>query len=198
MVDTTLLNKLGLIYKFLSDNSLIAMVLLLIAVIIMDLLYGRNKKSTKTLYIVIILLAIVYILMCYYKPFINIIDTYIANIFRLTYFPSIIEYFSMILITILIQIISIKKYSGFTKHMNIWVGIFIEVLFIVNVIAMNNITVNLSSLTSIYENDLLLSIFQTTGIIFMIWIILNLLIFLVSLFLSDGIEMPKLNKDYYE
>ena len=38
MVDTTILNKLGLIYKFLSDNSLIAMVLLLIAVIIMDLL----------------------------------------------------------------------------------------------------------------------------------------------------------------
>lgn len=136
--------------------------------------------------------------MCYYKPFINIIDTYIANIFRLTYFPSIIEYVSMILITILIQIISIKKYSGFTKHMNIWVGIFIEVLFIVNVIAMNDITINLSSLTSIYENDLLLSIFQTTGIVFMIWIILNLLIFLVSLFLSDGIEMPKLNKDYYE
>ena len=39
MVDTTILNKLGLIYKFLSDNSLIAMVLLLIAVIIMDLLF---------------------------------------------------------------------------------------------------------------------------------------------------------------
>ena len=198
MVDTTILNKLGLIYKFLSDNSLIAMVLLLIAVIIMDLLYGRNKKSTKTLYIVIILLAIVYILMCYYKPFINIIDTYIANIFRVTYFPSIVEYVSMILVTILIQIISIKKCNGFTKHMNIWVGVLIEVLFIINVIAMNNITVNLSSLTSIYENDLLLSIFQTTGIIFMIWIILNLLIFLVSMFLSDGIEIPKLNKDYYE
>lgn len=198
MVDTTILNKLGLIYKFLSDNSLIAMVLLLIAVIIMDLLYGRNKKSTKTLYIVIILLAVVYILMCYYKPFINIIDTYIANIFRVTYFPSIVEYVSMILVTILIQIISIKKCNGFTKHMNIWVGVLIEVLFIINVIAMNNITVNLSSLTSIYENDLLLSIFQTTGIIFMIWIILNLLIFLVSMFLSDGIEIPKLNKDYYE
>lgn len=198
MVDTTLLNKLGLIYKFLSDNSLIAMVLLLIAVIIMDLLYGRNKKSTKTLYIVIILLAIVYILMCYYKPFINIIDTYIANIFRITYFPSIIEYVSMLLITILIQIISIKKCNKVTKHINIWVGIIIEILFIINVIAMNNITVNLNSLTSIYENDLLLSIFQTTGIIFMIWIILNLLIFLVSMFLSDGIEMPKLNKDYYE
>lgn len=198
MVDTTIINKLGLIYKFLSDNSLIAMVLLLIAVIIMDLLYGRNKKSTKTLYIVIILLAVVYILMCYYKPFINIIDTYIANIFRVTYFPSIVEYVSMILVTILIQIISIKKCNGFTKHMNIWVGVLIEVLFIINVIAMNNITVNLSSLTSIYENDLLLSIFQTTGIIFMIWIILNLLIFLVSMFLSDGIEIPKLNKDYYE
>ena len=122
MVDTTILNKLGLIYKFLSDNSLIAMVLLLIAVIIMDLLYGRNKKSTKTLYIVIILLAVVYILMCYFKPFINIIDTYISNIFRITYFPSIIEYFSMILITIVIQVISIKKCSKVTKHINIWIN----------------------------------------------------------------------------
>jgi len=198
MVDTTLLNKINLIYKFLCDNSIIALVILLIVVIIMDLLYGRNKKNTKILYITIIILALIYIFLSYYKPFLNIIDVYISNIFRITYFPSIIEYFTMILITILLQIISVMKCNKVLKNINIWVGIIIEMLFITNLIAMNNITVNLNSLTSIYENDLLLSLFQITSIIFMVWIIINLLVYIVSLFLPNEIEIPKLNKKYYE
>lgn len=198
MVDTTLYNKINLIYKFLSDNSLVALVLILIAVIIMDLLYGKNKKNTKMLYVAIIVLSLVYIILSYYKPFINIIDTYIANIFRITYFPSIIEYVSMILITIFIQIISVKKFNKVLKNINLWIGIIIETLFIVNIMAMSGITIDLNSVTSIYENDLLLSIFQITGIIFMLWIILNLLIYIVSIFLNEKIEIPKLNDDYYE
>lgn len=198
MVDTNFLEKINLIYSFLKDNSLYALVLLLTLVIIMDLIYGNNKKNTKILYIVIISLGLIFIGLDYYKPLFNIIDVYIANIFRMSYFPSIIEYFSMILITIAVQVISFKKGNKVVKNINLWIGILLEVLFIVNVMAMKNINVDLTSITSIYENDLLLSIFQITSIIFMLWIIVNLLIILVSMFLSNRIEMPKLNKDYIE
>lgn len=198
MVDTTLINKMSLVYKFLSDNSLIGLILLLILVIVMDLMYGRNKKETKVLYLVIILLMVVFILLSYYKPFINIVDVYISNVFRLAYFPSIIEYFSMILITVIIQIISFKKCNKVLKNINLWIGLVIECLFIVNVVAMNGITVDLNTITSIYENDLLLSLFQLTGIIFMLWIIMNLLVYIVSSFLETKIEMPKIREDYYE
>lgn len=196
MVDIGFLDKLKLIYEFIESNSLILLVLLLIIVIILDLLYGKNKKETKLLYITIIGLTILYIIFSYYKPFLNIVDVYIENIFRLSYFPSIIEYFTMLLITIVIQIISCKKCSKVQKNINLWVGIFIESLFIINVIAMNNITVDLNSITSLYENNLLLSIFQISSIVFMIWIIINILTFIVSLYLSDRIEMPKLNNEY--
>lgn len=196
MVDTGIFDKINLIYQFLKDNSLIFLVLLLIITIILDLLYGKNKKDTKILYGFIIALLLIYTMFSYYKPLLNIVDVYITNIFKLAYFPSIIEYFSMILITILIQIISIKKCNSVQKNINIWVGILIEILFIINVIAMNNITVDLNSVVSIYENDLLLSIFQLTGIIFMIWIIINLLTFIVSLYLTDRIELPKLSDEY--
>lgn len=198
MVDTTLINKISLVYKFLSDNSFIGLILLLILVIVMDLMYGKNKKETKILYLVIILLMVVFILLSYYKPFINIVDVYISNVFRLAYFPSIIEYFSMILITVIIQIISFKKCNKILKNINLWIGLVIECLFIVNVVAMNGITVDLNTITSIYENDLLLSLFQLTGIIFMLWIIMNLLVYIVSSFLETKIEMPKIREDYYE
>ncbi len=198
MVDTTLINKISLVYKFLSDNSFIGLILLLILVIVMDLMYGRNKKETKVLYLVIILLMVVFILLSYYKPFINIVDVYISNVFRLAYFPSIIEYFSMILITVIIQIISFKKCNKILKNINLWIGLVIECLFIVNIVAMNGITVDLNTITSIYENDLLLSLFQLTGIIFMLWIIMNLLVYIVSSFLETKIEMPKIREDYYE
>ena len=196
MVDTGMFDKINLIYLFLKDNSLIFLVLLLIVAIILDLLYGKNKKETKVLYGFIIALLLIYTMFSYYKPLINIVDIYITNIFKLAYFPSIIEYFSMILITIVIQILSIKKCGNINKNINIWVGIIIELLFIVNIIAMNGINIDLNNVITIYENDLLLSIFQLTGIIFMIWIVINILTFIVGLYLTDRLELPRLNDDY--
>lgn len=198
MVDTTILNKLSLIYEFLKDNSLITLILLLLVVIVLDLLYGNNKRDTKILYIVVITLLILFICLMYYKPLMNVFDIYITNIIKITYFPNIIEYTTMILITIILQIISFKKKIGFIKHFNIWIALIIEVLFIINIIALNGINIDLNNVTSIYENDLLLSIFQVTGIIFMLWIIINILTFIVNIYLEDKIEMPKLSKDIYE
>lgn len=196
MVDTNIIDKLSLIYKFLSNNSLVFLVILLIVAILLDYLYGKNKLETKILYIIILGLIIVYGLFDFYKPLFNIIDVYITNIFKLAYFPSIIEYFSMILITIILQIISVKRLNKIHKNVNLWVGFIIEVLFIINIVAMKNITVDLYKITSIYENDLLLSIFQITSIIFMIWVVINIIIYMIKLFIVNRIEIPKLNDDY--
>ena len=163
----------------------------------LDFIYGNNTKQTKILYICIMILILVYGLFEYYKPLLNILDIYITYIFKLTYFPSIIDYFSMIIITIIVEIYSIKKLNSVQKNINIWISIIIELLFIINIIALNNINIDLNNITSIYENDLLLSIFQISSIIFMIWIIYNLLTYLIKSFLNKRIEMPKLN-DYYE
>lgn len=197
MVDTTLLDKLNLIYKFVKDNSFTFLIVLLIIIILLDFIYGNNTKQTKILYICIMILILVYGLFEYYKPLLNILDIYITYIFKLTYFPSIIDYFSMIIITIIVEIYSIKKLNGVQKNINIWISIIIELLFIINIIALNNINIDLNNITSIYENDLLLSIFQISSIVFMIWIIYNLLTYLIKSFLNKRIEMPKLN-DYYE
>ena len=196
MVDTTLLDKLNLIYKFLSDKSIIMLIMLLVLVILLDFIYGNNNKQTKFMYIIILSLILIYGLFEYYKPLLNILDTYITYLFKLTYFPSIIEYMSMIFITIFIEIYSIKKLSKVQKNINIWVSFVIEVLFVINVIALKNINIDLNSITSIYENDLLLSIFQVSSIIFMVWIIFNLLTYLIKSFVNSRIEMPKLNDNY--
>ena len=196
MVDTTLLDKLNLIYKFLSDKSIIMLIILLVIVIILDFTYGNNNKQTKFMYIIILSLILIYGLFEYYKPLLNILDTYITYLFKLTYFPSIIEYMSMIFITIFIEIYSIKKLNKVQKNINIWVSFIIEVLFVINVIALKNINIDLNSITSIYENDLLLSVFQISSIIFMIWIIFNLLTYLIKSFVNSRIEMPKLNDNY--
>lgn len=196
MVDTTLLDKLNLIYKFLSDKSIIMLIILLVIVIILDFTYGNNNKQTKFMYIIILSLILIYGLFEYYKPLLNILDTYITYLFKLTYFPSIIEYMSMIFITIFIEIYSIKKLNKVQKNINIWVSFIIEVLFVINVIALKNINIDLNSITSIYENDLLLSVFQVSSIIFMIWIIFNLLTYLIKSFVNSRIEMPKLNDNY--
>lgn len=197
MVDTTIINKLNLIYKFISDKSIIMMIIILMLFIIMDLMYGKNNKQTKLLYTAILILIFIYGLFTYYKPLLNVLDTYITYLFKITYFPSIIEYMTMIIITIIIQIYSLKKSNKVQRNINFWIGIIIEILFITNIIALNNINIDLNNITSIYENDLLLSIFQLSSRIFMIWIIYNLLTYLIKSFIDSRIEMPKLN-DYYE
>lgn len=196
MVDTTILNKINLIYSFIKDNSFIFMILLLVLIILIDLIYGNNSKSTKRLYAITIILILLYGTFEYYKPLLNIVDTYITNLVKLAYFPSLIEYFTMILITIFFQIYSIKKYEGVQKNINIWVAIFIEFLFITNVIAMKDITVDLSAITKIYEQDLLLSIFELSSMVFIVWIVTNIIINIIKLFLTPRIEIPKLNNEY--
>lgn len=196
MVDTTILNKINLIYSFIKDNSFIFMILLLVLIILIDLIYGNNSKSTKRLYAITIILILLYGTFEYYKPLLNIVDTYITNLVKLAYFPSLIEYFTMILITIFFQIYSIKKYEVVQKNINIWVAIFIEFLFITNVIAMKDITVDLSTITKIYEQDLLLSIFELSSMIFIVWIVTNIIINIIKLFLTPRIEIPKLNNEY--
>lgn len=196
MVDTTILNKINLIYSFIKDNSFIFMILLLVLMILIDLIYGNNSKSTKRLYVITIILILLYGTFEYYKPLLNIVDTYITNLVKLAYFPSLIEYFTMILITIFFQIYSIKKYEGVQKNINIWVAIFIEFLFITNVIAMKDITVDLSTITKIYEQDLLLSIFELSSMVFIVWIATNLIINIIKLFLAPRVEIPKLNNEY--
>lgn len=196
MVDTTILNKINLIYSFIKDNSFIFMILLLVLIILIDLIYGNNSKSTKKLYVITIILILLYGTFEYYKPLLNLVDTYITNLVKLAYFPSLIEYFTMILITIFFQIYSIKKYEGVQKNINIWVAIFIEFLFITNVIAMKDITVDLSTITKIYEQDLLLSIFELSSMVFIVWIATNLIINIIKLFLAPRVEIPKLNNEY--
>lgn len=196
MVDTTILNKINLIYSFIKDNSFIFMILLLVLIILIDLIYGNNSKGTKRLYVITIILILLYGTFEYYKPLLNIVDTYITNLVKLAYFPSLIEYFTMILITIFFQIYSIKKYEGVQKNINIWVAIFIEFLFITNVIAMKDITVDLSTITKIYEQDLLLSIFELSSMVFIVWIVTNLIINIIKLFLTPRVEIPKLNNEY--
>ncbi|MBQ3021212.1 MAG: hypothetical protein IJD92_03205 [Bacilli bacterium] len=197
MVEFNLLEKLNIIFDFIKKNSLISLVILLIIVMLLDLFYGKNKKSTKITYSIIICLSLIYIFMIYYKPLFNIIDVYITNIVKLTYFPSIIDYISFVFVSVFIQIFSYKKGSNVIKNINLWCGIFIEILFIINVIAMNNIVVDLNSVTSIYQNDLLLSIFQITGLVFVIWLLFNIMYLIVHIFVNNRIEMPKLN-EYYE
>ena len=196
MVDTTILDKLNLIFKFIKDNSLIFMILLLVLVILLDFLYGKNKKETKILYLVVISLILIYGLFTYYKPLLNILDVYTTYIVKITYFPSIIEYFTMIILTIILQIVSVKKFNNIHKNINLWIGFLLEILFITNLIALNNIDLNLNNITSIYENDLLLSIFQTSSIIFMIWIVLNIIILIINRLTKNSIEIPKLNDNY--
>lgn len=198
MADTTILEKLNLLFKFIKDNSFLILIVVLVLIILVDLLYGKNTKRTKLTYRLILFLLVSYFVLIYNKPLLNVIDVYVTNVFKIMYFPSIIEYFTMILVTIIIQLISLKIENKFIKNLNLWIGFIIEILFISNIVAMNNTTVNLLSITTIYENDLLLSIFQLTGIIFVIWLIFNILVLIVSKLLEKRIEMPRLKEEYME
>ena len=61
---------------------------------------------------------------------------------------------------------------------------------------MKDITVDLSTITKIYEQDLLLSIFELSSMVFIVWIVTNIIINIIKLFLTPRIEIPKLNNEY--
>ena len=108
MVEYTLLEKIKTLFDLITSSPLFLILLSGIILMIIDMLFISNKdKKTQKIYLIVSILLIILILNLYFNSILSILDTISKNIVTIIYFPTILQYIIMLIISIVILLVSI-------------------------------------------------------------------------------------------
>ena len=194
MVEFTLLEKIRTIFNLIFSSPLFLVLLFGLVLIIIDIKFISKKDGkTKKIYSILSLLVIGILISMYYDSLLVLLDSISKNIVSLIYFPTVLEYIIMLIISLIILIYSLvsKKISSNIKMFNALAFISNSYIFFLILDEIENSKVDLSSKISIYTNDHLMILFEISLGIFIIWMVI---LILIKIMLSK----PKVEENFYE
>lgn len=179
MTQTTILDKLKIVFEVSKSSKLfIAVILFIILLAIVALTTTRqNAKRGKFIYGLVYTTIIVAILVYYHESLGKMFDYMMNNFFIVLYFPNVAVYLAAIIITNIILLTSVFNFKTpkLVRNINIIVYAIIHYLLalVLNVITKNGL--DIFSQNSIYENTEAQAIIEFSSTIFMVWIVFLLL-----------------------
>lgn len=194
MVELSLLDKIKTLLNLVLSSSLFLILLISIGIIILDICYiSRKSKKVKMIYAVISFVIIIGLSINYLKELVNIVNVINKNLVMLINFPTILEYVTIIFISILVMIISFifKRFTKIIRGINL--GVIIADLFIffliLDQISKNN--VDLSNKIDIYSNQNLMVLFQISLFIFIIWMAFLIIYSIIMKLIKSNYNIKK-------
>ena len=194
MVELSLLDKIKTLLNLVLSSSLFLILLISIGIIILDICYiSRKSKKVKMIYSIISFMIIIGLSINYLKELVNIVNVINKNLVMLINFPTILEYVTIIFISILVMIISFifKRFTKIIRGINL--GIIIADLFIffliLDQISKNN--VDLSNKIDIYSNQNLMVLFQISLFIFIIWMAFLIIYSIIMKLIKSNYNIEK-------
>ena len=205
MVEFTLLEKVKTIFSLIFSSPLFLVLLFGLVLIIIDIKFiSKKDKTTKWLYTFISIIIIGILIYMYYDSILEVFNTISKNIITMIYFPSVLNYIVMLIISLGILI-----YSLANKKIKSNIRVYNSIVFTVNIYLfflildeIDNNEVDLASKISIYSNDHLMILFEVSVGIFALWLVSLILIKIINYFLvkktkpqneeiEEKIEMPR-------
>ncbi len=179
MEQISFLERIGKIFGLITSSaffiSLFVIVILTVALVIIN---SKVKIKLPKLFAGIgYLIVIVFIIVKYGMALYNMQDTFTDKVFSSFYFPNLITYISIVLISIFVMVLNIlnrEKTLVFRTIGIISFGIII-MLFIISLDTVIKNEIDIYSAKSIYENTDLMVTIQTSTAIFFIWMIIELI-----------------------
>ena len=174
MVEISLWDKIKTIFSLIFSSPLFLDLLFGFLLMIVDIyVISKKKKGTKIAYLIVSLIIIGLLLKNYFSSLFSIFDTIFKNIVTIIYFPSVLEYIIMLIISLVILFISLisRKTNKKVRIINTFVfstNIFLFFL-ILDQISKNNI--DLSNKINIYSNENLMVLFELSILIFIVWVV---------------------------
>lgn len=196
MVEFTLLEKIRTIFNLIFSSPLFLVLLFGLVLILVDIKFiSKKDKKTKAIYSVVSLLVIGILISMYYDSLLVLFNTISKNLISLIYFPTVLEYIIMLIISLIILICSLvnKKISPNVKTFNALAFISNSYIFFLILDEIENSKVDLSSKISIYTNDHLMILFEISLGIFIFWIVSLILIKIIK-----TLAKPKKEENFYE
>lgn len=174
MVEMSLLERIGLVFSLIFSSPLFLILILGIAIMLVDaFVISKKSRTTKIAYIIISIISILILLHNYYDSFFSVLDIIAKNIVTIIYFPSVLEYIIILIVSLIIILISSlsKKTNKVVKFINLSVFAVNMVLFFLILDEISNNNIDLANKVSVYTNQNLMALFESSVIIFSIWII---------------------------
>ncbi len=203
MVEFSLWERIKVTFNLIFSSPLFLILLVGFALMIFDYFFvSKKSKRVKITYLIISLIIILLLLQNYFNSLFNIFDIIAKNIVAIIYFPSVLEYVIMLLISLIIILFSIfnKDINKKVKIINLFtfsINIFLFFL-ILDEIAKKNI--DLSNKISIYSNENLMVLFELSMIVFIIWTVGLILYKIITKIISKNQkeeELPKIIDNFY-
>ena len=186
MSPLSLITKLQTVFDFIISRNLYLMILavLVFLTIIFITTNGSNRKQSKKTYIILYLAFFAFIGIQYGESIVTVLDYAVNEIFYTYYFPNIVIYLIMLIVTnvILWKTIFSEKNDKKLKIINSCAFSIIVYLFILGISAINNLNLDIFNITELYSSNQVRSILELSMLIFTFWIVLLVIYHLIKKF----------------
>lgn len=195
MTQTTILDKLQIIFEVSKSSKLfIGVIIFIILLALVALTTTRkNAKRGKFIYGLAYATVLVAILVLYHDSLGKMFDYMMNNFFIVLYFPNIAVYLAAIIIANIILLVSVFgfKTPKLVKTINVIVYAIIHYLLalVLNVITKNDL--DIFSQISIYGNAEAQAIIEFSSAIFMVWMAFLILYKMIRKYQLKGKEPVK-------
>ena len=194
MADLSVLERLKVLVNIIfSSPFFITLFSFMILTIIVFSVYSATKgRVSKIILTVSYGFILGFLIVRYGKLILQIFDTFVDQVFMAIYFPNLITYICMVVITSILMIMNIinKKFKKFIRICNILSFTIIQFLFILTIDLISKSNIGLFEKTSLYSNQTLMILVQASMAIFACWVgllIVNLVINLVSVRVPNNV-----------
>ena len=148
-----------------------------------------KSKAPRIISVISYILLMLLVLARYGNYVLSINDSIVEKFFKAMYFPNLVVYVAMLIITILLIIINFltTKYNQITKICNIFCFSIIWFLFVLVLDVAKKESINIYEIEEIYNNSTLMILLQASMAIFCIWLGLLITNFVIRK-LSDKLD----------
>ena len=175
MSPLSLITKLQTVFDLITSKNLYLLILNLkvILTIIFITTNGSNRKQSKKTYILLYLAGFIFIVFQYGSSFMTLLDYAINEVFITYYFPNIVIYLLMLIITnvVLFKTIFSNKADFKLKVINSSAFAIIMYLFILAISQVNSLDLDVFNITELYSSNAVRSLLELSMFIFVFWMV---------------------------
>ena len=193
MTQYSLFERISKIFSMILSSSFFVSLFIVIVFTIAILAVNRKMKTPGPKYICAFAYAVIMVLVLvkYGKYILAFNDSLVQKLFSAMYFPNIITYICMMLITIFLIVRSFmrKEESFILKLGNIFCFSIIWFLFVLVLEVTGKENIDVYDVKAVYSNETLMILIQASTYIFCVWIGILLINYIVNRL--DGISKKK-------
>ena len=191
MINISFFDRIKTIFDLIFSESFFVTLFVILILTVTVLIINMRVKSKAPKYAIAIVysgLAIL-VLARYGHYVVSLNDSIVDKFFRAMYFPNIVVYLSMLIITVLLLALNIinNKYLKFTKVSSFLCFFFIWFLFVLTIDTVKAEGLNFYEISELYANGTVMILLQASMATFGVWCMIMIIDIIVRK-LSDRMD----------